>query len=416
MLSGRDPLAERRVLPRPHASSGPSRGCSSLSSSRPTSKSGRRTGEKLRTVADVPMGDTVPINGVLTGPRDYEWVPTEPATLLWVEALDKGDLRNKVPHRDRLLTLQGPLHRPAHRSREDRVSLQRRDFTDKGTILLTESDRASRTTRTWVLTSSWGAAAQAVGPQAAGLLLESRARRCCRPGKDTVLQVGDSIYLTGARRLEGRRPSVPRPPQPRDAADRAALPLRRQDPGDGRRPAQRRRQTRDDPRRDPHAAARTTSSASCRATRRRRSPRSRTRIRRSPPAERMFVTYPRKDGVTMSGTIYLPPGYTKGTRVPMLVWAYPREFVDAAAASQVVGSPNRFTTVGGVLAPAAARARLRDFRWPDDADHRRRERRRTTPTSSSSCRARRPPSTRRSSSASRIATASASAATATARS
>jgi dipeptidyl aminopeptidase/acylaminoacyl peptidase len=31
----------------------------------------------------------------------------------------------------------------------------------------------------------------------------------------------------------------------------------------------------------------------------------------------------------------------------MVVWAYPREFVDAAAASQVVGSPNRFTTIGG---------------------------------------------------------------------
>ena len=37
----------------------------------------------------------------------------------------------------------------------------------------------------------------------------------------------------------------------------------------------------------------------------------------------------------------------KGQRLPMIVWAYPREFVDAEAASQVVGSPNRFTTVGG---------------------------------------------------------------------
>ena len=61
----------------------------------------------------------------------------------------------------------------------------------------------------------------------------------------------------------------------------------------------------------------------------------------------MFVTYKRKDGVGLSGTIYLPVGYQKGTRVPMLVWAYPREFVDADAASQVVGSPNRFTSVGG---------------------------------------------------------------------
>ena len=62
----------------------------------------------------------------------------------------------------------------------------------------------------------------------------------------------------------------------------------------------------------------------------------------------MFVTYKRKDGVDLSGTLYLPPGYKAGSeRLPMFVWAYPREFVDAAAASQVQGSPNRFTTVSG---------------------------------------------------------------------
>ena len=61
----------------------------------------------------------------------------------------------------------------------------------------------------------------------------------------------------------------------------------------------------------------------------------------------MFVTYKRKDGVGLSGTIYLPARLQERERVPMLVWAYPREFVDADAASQVIGSPNRFTTVGG---------------------------------------------------------------------
>jgi dipeptidyl aminopeptidase/acylaminoacyl peptidase len=64
-------------------------------------------------------------------------------------------------------------------------------------------------------------------------------------------------------------------------------------------------------------------------------------------AERMFVTYTRKDGVGLNGTIYLPIGYQAGQRVPMLVWAYPREFVDADAASQVAGSPHRFTAVTG---------------------------------------------------------------------
>jgi dipeptidyl aminopeptidase/acylaminoacyl peptidase len=64
-------------------------------------------------------------------------------------------------------------------------------------------------------------------------------------------------------------------------------------------------------------------------------------------AERTLVTYKRKDGVQLSGTIYLPPGYKKGDRLPMLVWAYPREFVDSDSAGQITGSPNRFTLVGG---------------------------------------------------------------------
>jgi dipeptidyl aminopeptidase/acylaminoacyl peptidase len=64
-------------------------------------------------------------------------------------------------------------------------------------------------------------------------------------------------------------------------------------------------------------------------------------------ADRRFVTYEREDGVGLSGTIYLPIGYREGERVPMLLWAYPQEFVDPDAAGQVVGSPHRFTGVTG---------------------------------------------------------------------
>jgi len=63
--------------------------------------------------------------------------------------------------------------------------------------------------------------------------------------------------------------------------------------------------------------------------------------------QKQLVTYKRADGVTLSGTIYLPPSYRPGTRLPMFVWAYPQEFTNADAASQVVGSPNRFTLVSG---------------------------------------------------------------------
>ena len=42
-------------------------------------------------------------HGVPTGPRDFEWRPTEPATLVWAEALDGGDWNVKVPARDKVM-------------------------------------------------------------------------------------------------------------------------------------------------------------------------------------------------------------------------------------------------------------------------------------------------------------------------
>jgi dipeptidyl aminopeptidase/acylaminoacyl peptidase len=60
-----------------------------------------------------------------------------------------------------------------------------------------------------------------------------------------------------------------------------------------------------------------------------------------------LVTYKRPDGVQLSFTLYLPPDYKPGERLPTIVWAYPLEFNDAGTAGQVVGSPNLFTTLNG---------------------------------------------------------------------
>jgi dipeptidyl aminopeptidase/acylaminoacyl peptidase len=62
---------------------------------------------------------------------------------------------------------------------------------------------------------------------------------------------------------------------------------------------------------------------------------------------KQLLTYERDDGVPLSGTLYLPPGYQPGTRLPLLIWAYPREYNDADTAGQVSGSTNRFTIFSG---------------------------------------------------------------------
>ena len=54
------------------------------------------------------------------------------------------------------------------------------------------------------------------------------------------------------------------------------------------------------------------------------------------------IRYRRKDGVELSGTLYLPPGFKKGDEpLPLVMWAYPREFRSSEAAGQIVTSPYR---------------------------------------------------------------------------
>jgi len=56
-----------------------------------------------------------------------------------------------------------------------------------------------------------------------------------------------------------------------------------------------------------------------------------------------LITYSRPDGVKLSATMYLPPGYDKSQGpLPFLFWAYPREFQSDSAASQISGSPYQF--------------------------------------------------------------------------
>ncbi len=60
-----------------------------------------------------------------------------------------------------------------------------------------------------------------------------------------------------------------------------------------------------------------------------------------------LIKYQRDDGVPLSGTLYLPPGYKEGTRLPLIIWAYPLEYSDAATAGQVRTSPYTFTRLAG---------------------------------------------------------------------
>ena len=304
------------------------------------------TGELVAPIAWLGLADAVPIGGVPTGPRRYAWNLTEPHTLVWVEAQDGGDPRRTVPHRDRVLSLSAPFTSEPTELARTELRFSGIAWTEDGTALLTETDRRTRHTRTRVL---------AGGGQPRTLWDRSTDDRYAnagspvtrpRPGGRVIRQTGDAIYLTGAGsspdgdrpfldRLDLRTFDTKRLFQSADDAYEVVVAVLSDDAG----AVLTRRETQVDP---PNYYVRDTDGGSRRAITSFEDP-----APQLTDIEKTLVTYQRADGVQLSGTLYLPPGYREGQRVPMVMWAYPREFVDPQLAGQVSGSDNRFTAIRG---------------------------------------------------------------------
>ena len=62
-------------------------------------------------------------------------------------------------------------------------------------------------------------------------------------------------------------------------------------------------------------------------------------------ARRIPLEYEREDGVQLSASLYLPPGYDRRTRLPLIVWAYPRQVSagESATVSRTEESAMTFT-------------------------------------------------------------------------
>jgi len=63
--------------------------------------------------------------------------------------------------------------------------------------------------------------------------------------------------------------------------------------------------------------------------------------------QKEVIRYQREDGVKLTATLYLPPGYSPSEDgpLPCLVWSYPGEFKSKEAAGQVRRSPNKFAHI-----------------------------------------------------------------------
>ncbi len=305
-------------------------------------------------VASLPLADRVPIEGVPTGPRNYHWIPTEPASVYWVEAMDGGNPKEKVPHRDRILVASLATGAGAEPRELMKVEqrFQRIEFGESGTFaLVNDYERNKR----WVRTFS-------VNPQSPGaepkLVWERNQQdrykdpgtpemRTLPNGMRVMRQNGSTIFLEGL----GASPQGDRPFLRRfDLQAKTTEELFRCDTEHyetvvttldeaGNRLLTRR----ESPTEPPNYYLRSAGKTDMQAVTHFADPTPELR-----KISKQLVTYKRSDGVPLSFTLYLPPDYKQGTRLPTVVWAYPYEYNDADTAGQISGSTKRFTIATGV--------------------------------------------------------------------
>jgi len=316
-----------------------------------------------RAIASLPLADRVPIRGVPVGPRNFSWRPTEPATLIWAEALDGGDWNVKVPARDKIMLQKAPFTSPAVEITRTEQRYAGVAWSEQPSVaLLSEVD----TNRHWRKTFIFNADNPQQKPRLLwDLSTDERynnpgipVRRRLPNGVSVVRLDGDSIYLNGpGSSPEGDRPFLDRLNLSTLKSERLFRSDRDSDErflsfvGPDAKTFLTWHQSQVDP---PNAFQRTLGSsvdapageASFTSTRV-----AITHIPDPTPAVRAIkkrlVKYKRADGLDLSFTLYTPPGYKEGTRVPTILYAYPLDYADASMAGQVAGSQQTFTTLRG---------------------------------------------------------------------
>ncbi len=305
----------------------------------------------LREIVRVPTAENIPIEGVRTGPRALRWHPLEPARLLWLEALDGGDPRVQVPQRDRWMELDAPFDTQAR----ELVRLEHRAsalhwFADGERYLVREYDRDRRWTRLALRARDREEPISVLDDRSikdryadpGGVLLRAleRGRKVVREDDGTILRASEGEGPEGSRPFldrqelaSGARTRLFECPEREyesfytafDEVGRSAGFLTRHE----------------SPSEPPNLRLYRFGETSSRAITFFTDPTPELRA-----VKKELVKYRRDDGVELSGTLYLPPNWN-GERLPLVLWAYPQDYVDADTAGQVRETPHTFTRIGG---------------------------------------------------------------------
>jgi dipeptidyl aminopeptidase/acylaminoacyl peptidase len=308
-------------------------------------------GAPLKTLAQLPLDEVRPtgFDATVSGIRNVNWRADVPATLYWAEAQDKGDPKIKVAERDIVFTLMAPFTGEKQKLVGTALRFGGISWSDDSFALLSERWSASRTEKVSVFQP--GAPSQA--PRT--IIERSSDDLYNDPGSPVLIdnaygrkvlhRNGELVFMTS----EGGSPegSMPFLSTFNTSTKEQKILWRSQAPYYERVTKVL----------DKEGSQLITLKESTDMspnywlvnTKKRVAPKQLTAFTDPYPTlkgiKKQLITYPRKDGLNLSAVLYTPEGYdpARDGQLPVLMWAYPREYKSAADAAQVRGSKYTFT-------------------------------------------------------------------------
>jgi len=306
-------------------------------------------GKFVKTLHSRPLQDEVPIGGTYTGPRKFMWQPLKNASLIWVEALDEGDPKIAVDHRDKIMRLNSPksditeeLFRTEHRFSSidwsekidefiyyeyDRDKLWRKGwlfeigskpeliynlstrdkYNDPGRII---KRKTKRNEAVFVKDDNFVFYKNDIGSSPGGDFPFLAKLNLITKEKEILFRCKNNHYETIQNFVDENLDKIIIRSEDQDTPPNYFL----VDLENGIR-------------------KKITSYPN--------------NFQQLTKLTKEMVTYTRKDGIPLSGELYLPADYKKGDRLPLVINAYPQEFADSTTASQITTTSNRFNRFSG---------------------------------------------------------------------
>ncbi|MBN1327441.1 MAG: hypothetical protein JW996_05790, partial [Candidatus Cloacimonetes bacterium] len=308
------------------------------------------TGSIVKEFYSRPLQDQIPIGGTYQGPRHLQWQPLKNAALVWLEALDQGDPKIDVPERDQVMRQQAPFKEQPeelYRTRYRHQSLTWSEREDE--LIYAEYDRDRLWSRTWLLDLNNGEQILLFDLSVndnyhdPGRIITRQTGK----GEKVFLKKDDKIYFNNpyGATPEGNYPYL----SAFDLTTCETQILYRSQPQQFERILG---FLNDDLDQILISSENTEIPRNYFVLDLNSQNKKKITDHKNPYPEsaeliKELITYNRKDGVPLSGTLYLPSTYKPGDKLPLVLHAYPEEFTDSSTAGQIKTSPYSFNRYHG---------------------------------------------------------------------